>query len=549
VRAVDDERRSAAVTLAIYVALTLLVWGLTAAERGLWQDDAAFLAVSADRDPTSLNQLLAPIVAPTRRLAGLPFIAADHTPRPLLTLQLIAGLVWLGTGLLARDLARRLFPDALSAAYVAGALTLCATSDFLTNSLVALCYDLSAFYLAAAACCALRWIAGRPWGWLAASVALAQASLWTVDGGLTSLALLPALFCLAAEPGQRRRAVTTGVVWAVASIPYGLVLARFLADPAGYGAVALHRLPLGVHVARTLDLLFTDFAPWTWAHDRAVWLQAPARLFPTGLVATCATLGTVLFLWGLWYVHPPRAPRAHGPPWRAILVTATLLAMATASHALYALVQFSELHYRTQIYSRLWCSVVLALAFSALFRRLGRLAPAAAALPALFVAFGIAGGLERQEHYLHGWQLQQKELASLVQQAPELERGTNLVLRMPSTPTVFLATEAEYLAWSWGALLYPPSSRPSVFTWVVERGSRCLEAPTGLRCFRETEAACATDGSCPGTLLSYDQLVLFDYQPTSGEYLLVEHLAATSYAPHARIRPGPPTDRQKRLLF
>ena len=77
-----------------------------------------------------------------------------------MALQLIYGALWLGTGLLARDLTRRLAGDEV-AAYVAGALTLCATSDFLTDSPIELGYDISAIS-SGRVLCAVRWIQGRP---------------------------------------------------------------------------------------------------------------------------------------------------------------------------------------------------------------------------------------------------------------------------------------------------------------------------------------------------------------------------------------------------
>ena len=132
--AVTGDHRGGAATLVVatYVLLTFLVWGLTATHRGFWQDDATLLGMSFDRDPTTL-ELFNPIISPTRRLLSLPFVAAAHTSAPILVLQLMYGAIWLGTGLLARDLTRRVAGDDV-AAYVAGALTLCATSDFLTDS-------------------------------------------------------------------------------------------------------------------------------------------------------------------------------------------------------------------------------------------------------------------------------------------------------------------------------------------------------------------------------------------------------------------------------
>ena len=202
----DHRGGAAALVVATYFLLTFLVWGLTATHRGLWQDDATLLGISFDRDPTTL-ELFSPIMSPTRRLLSLPFVAAAHTGAPILVLQLMYGAIWLGTGLLARDLTRQLAGDEM-AAYVAGALTLCATSDFLTNSPVELGYDISAILILAAFCAAVRWIQGQSATWLVVSVALGQASLWTIDGSLPSVFALSAVVLgeRASGHAQARRA-------------------------------------------------------------------------------------------------------------------------------------------------------------------------------------------------------------------------------------------------------------------------------------------------------------------------------------------------------
>jgi len=224
-------------------------------------------------------------------------------------------------------------------------------------------------------------------------------------------------------------------------------------------------------------------------------------------------------------------------------------AAAAASHAAYAGVQFSEIHCRTQNYSRIWCSIVLALMLAFPARRWRSGQWFAATVAAAFVGFGIAGGVERQEFFVAAWRHQQRELISLVRQAPVLAPQSVLVLAQPPTPSLLLATEAEYLAQSWALILYPPASRPEVFVWNPERGALCRYEASGLRCFHEGEAACAAKGACPGTAISFDRLVLLEFQPASGEYRLVDRLDATTYNPRALIVGNRPTKRQQRVLL
>jgi hypothetical protein len=99
------------------------------------------------------------------------------------------------------------------AAYVAGALTLCATSDFLTNSPIA------EEHFGDAHCggvlCRRSLIQGQSATWLVVSVALGQAT-GTVDG--SSHLLCPLLFWASAQDTRKRVVLATGT-WAVAVIP------------------------------------------------------------------------------------------------------------------------------------------------------------------------------------------------------------------------------------------------------------------------------------------------------------------------------------------
>ena len=82
---------------------------------------------------------------------------------------------------------------------------------------------------------------------------------------------------------------------------------------------------------------------------------------------------------------------------------------AAASHAAYAGVHFSEIHYRTQNYSRIWCSIFLALVLAFAARRWPRTRGFAVVIAAAFIGFGVAGGLERQEFFVAAWSHQRKE--------------------------------------------------------------------------------------------------------------------------------------------
>ena len=130
-------------------------------------------------------------------------------------------------------------------------------------------------------------------------------------------------------------------------------------------------------------------------------------------------MGIGVFLGVIWWLQrrPAEAASLDLPPSRTFAAMSFVGAAAAASHAAYAGVQFSEAHYRTQNYSRIWCSILLALVLAFAARRWPRGRWFAATIAAAFVGFGVEGGMERQEFFVATWSHQRKELVSLVRQA------------------------------------------------------------------------------------------------------------------------------------
>jgi hypothetical protein len=545
----------------IYLLLALLVQGLFALDRGLWQDDVAILAVVASQDHGSIAGLLAPILAPTRRLLGLPFALALATPRPVACLQLLYGVTWLGLGLLAHALARLLAPGRPRLAYLAGALTLCATSDFLTDSVVSLGYDVSVLAFFAGLCLLLRWQRqGEARLSLIGSALLMSASLWTMEAALPSVLLVPLL--LWAADGRRfsRRAAVGALLWLAAALPFLAIFVPFLLDPHGYAATAL--LPLSPHerLQRTAALFFNNFAPWRWAFARPVWYPRPDPVIPIRAWLPAVGLGTAAFLWGAWRVQDAAPESAKGEDAsRDWLLAATSLLMAFASNAALAGLQLATIFYRTQVVSRVWASLFLAIVSDRLIRRLGGRWPPGLLLPTVFVALGLAGGLERQDFFLASWRQHRVELASIVEQAPSLRPEALLLLQTPPAPA-YLATEAPYLAEAWAVVLYrDPSFMKRLFLWAPERGTGCLAEERRLRCWEEGQADCFAEGTCEGRSLPYERLVLMTYVPEERRFRLLREIPAAllgahpesgrGYAPEAMILRRPVDSFQRGVLF
>jgi hypothetical protein len=529
--------------VAVFAGLTVLVWGLFAFDRGFWQDDANVLALAraARARHGFLAALVTPMGSPTRLLLGVPSLLADLTGHPVAALHAIHGLTWLGIGVAAAALVRTLLPGRPLAAFSAGALTICASSDFLTNSLVAAEYDLAVLGFVLFLVGALRFLVGGSWRLLAGVLASLLMSVYTIDVAAPALVLVPVLFAVA--PGAPRRRLILYAASGFAIAPYAFAFVRFLRNPGSYASAAMLKLDPAEHALRAGILLLNNVLPWQWALDRPAFGARPLRVVPVALWVLAALACLALFAVRARRLAAAPAP---GPASRRALASlAVLVSMGVASNVAFATVHFSDIFYRTHLLSRVFASVAIGAAIDALMRR--RRALLGWALAAAFVGFGAAGALERQDYFLSSWRDHRRELVSLLEAVPSVKRGGSLVLLMPADPG-WHATKADYLARAWVGLLYgeTPDLADHTTLWTPGGLSGCVVEESGLRCWRDAEAGCFKAGTCPGRLARYEDLVVAAFDPVDGRYRLVPRggdrapisLGAAPYAPQRLI--GPP---------
>lgn len=543
------------------VIVTILVWGVSAFQRGLWQDDTQVMGEAFERSMRAhpILDLFLPMDTPLRRLAVLPTAIAHATTEPIAMLHVLSAAIWLAHGLLAGWIIGLLLPGRRWTRFAVIGLTLTATSDYTTGSLVPLAYNTAALMLLTAAGCGLRWLRGGGWMALAASATLLAASLLTMDVALPAVPLLAALFVLIGGRDTPRRVAGLLAAWSLVLGPIAIAEWTFLRDPESYAAIALRPLEPIVFVKRSLSLWLTNVTPWAWPFARPVWYA------PSGAVvsATWMILGSacaaavVLFRLRTKEDGPHENDRA-GDGWRSLWLAALFLLMALAANAAYAGVQFSDLHYRTHILSRIWTSLAIGIA-AGLALRVPRLRALAYGVVIAFVFLGTWGGMERQDFFLGTWHRHQRELASLLTAAPSVRPGTAIILRGSSSRHELMATEADYLAQHWLGLLY---SDPRLRTLRLDptRGSACRPAAGGVECWPEGQRACKAAGTCAPTAFGFDTLVVMDYDPRTHTYALVRSLAndpltagagseAARYRPEERIVTRPLSARQRRLLL
>jgi hypothetical protein len=510
-------------TLALAVlALCTTAW--TTFDRGLFQDDMQVLFDVHHEQGGLLRQAWLEIGGPTRRLQGLPYALALRTAHPLEGVlaftELLPFLVAVTTMALARQAARLPWPWA----FLAGALTITATSDWLTASPVALGYQMAVLLHVAGALGLVLWARHGGRIALALGVMAGTASLWTIDAATTVYPFTPLVAWLAAADGTgRRRAGVAALVWWVVAIPYFVLFVGFLFDDASYAAIAVLDRPWWHRLARLVLLVAHNVMPWRWGLARGEWF-GPTPLPPPGPTLTAIAIGlatAALTFRALRRDDPEEAGVTRAPDWRLGVVCA---AFAVLANATYMSVQLAFLYYRTHVHARVWASLALTIALALLARRGGRSAWAAAAIATLFLTFGIAGGQERQRYFAEAWQRHRVELASLAEALPS--PPAHLLLTRSASPGFYVATQVPYLARFWAGLLGDETAmmcRVSAITPAKE--TSCRPESDRLVCEVAVNRTNRRCGPAAGRAeIPYANLVVADYDTATGRYEIVPDL-------------------------
>ncbi len=536
-------------TLAL-VVLALCTTAWTTFDRGLFQDDMQVLFDVHHERGGLLRQAWLEIGSPTRRLQGLPYALALRSGHPLEGVlaftELLPFLVAVTTMMLARQAAKLSWPWT----FLAGALPITATSDWLTASPVAIGYQMAVLLHVAGALGLVLWARHGGRFALAFGLVAGSASLWTIDAATTVYPFTPLIAWLAAsdDAGRRRTRVATLVWWALA-LPYYSLFLQFVLDDSSYAAIAVLDRPWWHRVARLVLLVTHNVMPWRWALARGEWF-GPTPLPPLWPTLTAMAIGLATTAWtfrGLRRYDAGEARPEAAVDWRLGVVCA---AFAVLANATYMSVQLAFLYYRTHVHARVWASLAITIGLALLARRGGRSTWAAVAIATLFLAFGIAGGQERQRYFAEAWQRHRVELASLAEALPSAP--AHLLLTRSASPGVYVATQVPYLSRFWAGLLGEQTDmmcRVSAITPTKE--TTCRAEPDRLVCEVAVNRTNRRCGPAAGRAeIPYANLVIADYDTATGRYEIVPQLPAAftpagdaaararqAYAPR-RLAPG-----------
>ncbi|MFN7976667.1 MAG: hypothetical protein U0P30_00935 [Vicinamibacterales bacterium] len=544
-------RRVAAplVAIAALAVLALCTTAWTTFDRGLFQDDAQVLW-DVRHQPTFLAQVWQPIASATRRLQGTPYAIALRMPDTLDGILLLTELLPFGVALVAMAITRVAALVTWPWAFLAGALTITATSDWLTASPVALGYQMAVLLFVSGVLGLLRW--ARFGGRLAFAAALVcgTASLWTIDAATTVYPIVPLLGYLAADDDAgRRRATRLAWTWWLVAVPYYVLFVAFLLDTDSYAATAVLDRPWWHRLARLALLVLHNVTPWRWAWARGEWF-GPMPWPPLGhtIVAVATGLATtaVVFRW----LRGQPAGSHDDDPWRGMTMASVFATCTVLANATYMSVHLAFLYYRTHVHARVWWSMALALGLAWLARQGVRQARVAVAIAVLFLGTGIAGGVERQVFFRDAWTRHRVELASLAEALPPAP--AHLVLTRHADPGAYVATQVPYLARFWAGLLGSDlwdMCRVSLVAPLKE--TTCHAEADRLVCEVAVNRTNARCGPTAGRAeIPYDRLVVADYDAATNRYEVVSTLpeaftpagdaadrARAAYAPHA-LAPG-----------
>jgi hypothetical protein len=529
---------------ALFTLLTVLVWGLTAPLRGFWQDDTLHFSVVFGRRGDLPAALVQSFGTPMRRLYLIPYWLALGTPRPILTLQLLYGVFWVLEALAAGWLVSLLLPRRPFMRFAAIALTLTATSDYLTDNLTPLGYHFAIVTVLLAIGSGLRYASRGGVLWLAASVISLEISVWTVDVAFILMPFVPLLLFLL--PVSRRRVLLLLALCCAATLPAMIREWGFLRDPTSYAASAIAHLPPWQLSLRIIHLYLENFMPWRWVFSRPLIGVRPPTIIPMPVQALLALCGAAAFLF-----RARARPAEENESDKPLLLAALFGLMALVFNGLYASLTMAEVHNRTHLVSRIWASLAIAAGAGWAAGRWPRARFAVHAALAIFAGFGVWGGLERQDLFLSTWRRHQRELSSIIECVPKFRPGTGIILRSGDT-SHYLATEADYLSGAWLRLLYDPSVHAVRLN--PKRPGTCRATPAGLECSRELRF-----GTQP-VHLNYDQLIVLDYDEASGRYHLVRSLtgdelgkgadgAENAYRPESLIEQRARTRWQREMLL
>ena len=528
----------------VFVFLTLLVIGIDPFERGIRMasDDLNFFYhVDSMAERPFVEQLFTryPADGWNRLFAIWPFVMASHSPAPVVAIHVFYAIAWLLSGLAAARLVREVLPASKIARYLAGVLTLTATSDFQTLSVVygPHLFGIALFFFGIVQL--LRFAKELQIRKALGAWILLTISFLTCEYTYPCVFVLPLLIW--GHVGNLKLAWRPILLLTSAfALPLGLLfLNLFGADSYASGLVS-SKLTV-TRLAQFIGLGFMhNFWPVAWANRVSPdHYDIYASVYSVSVMTLLSAMGAAAAILGLRRVSNGENSRSSATSlthkrWILIGTLAALTFIANAGTARLG----GDFFIRSHFVSRIWASMLIAVVLASIWRR-----PVGVwmirAICGTFVFLGIWGAMERQS-FLHGHVLHEaRELRSLRAEIPSLTSPAKLLLvQPPRSPAI--------------AAFNNPNAVP--FLWNNRSAAYRIEYAPNFR-FAYSKITATADGQLRiiGNAkepfdLDPSQLVIAFRSRARGEVLVLDELPAgfvrrstvpyETYSPEAWISPN-----------
>jgi hypothetical protein len=498
-----------------------------------------------------------------RPLTLAPFILGYIlTPDSFLGSNIIFAFWALGKGVALYALVRRLVPDNPALAFVSGALLVVYPADDALLTLRVTNVHAGVFlFLIALNRLIVAWQRFR-WSTLLAMVVAEGIALATYDGGIL-LSLCGPVLLLWLRPRIDKRLVTVAALWWAVSVSFFFHLILTLRDQGSYAAQQL--AGSGVGKMHVVDILRS----WGYSVARAYvrnfgtgWYEAVRGLaWQDPYLHLSAGLTVVLIVPAIW-LHTRRGEAAApATDTKRYLVLASLGIVAVLpGFATYLPTEWRNSNWRVFLYSSIGAALAVGVACFLFARLFGKWQHMVfIGLTSLLVGIATVQALAQHQGYFEYSQRQQQILANIIDQAPQFEPGTTVLL-VDRPPT------AAFKAWSMCTLV------SSCLEWALrymydDQTIRAEYCAPGYRPRKQFSEECRFEAqqvtvSCihPGTKKEmctstpYTSLVVFE-NSVQGLHLLTDisgyhsEAGVNGYQPGRRINSRSPIPTRARTAF
>jgi len=431
-------RRTTSIVATIFAALVLLMWAPYTALSGMPSETAFPYMSETSSALAGFLYRADPLRIHTNTFYHLSYLLAEALGigGSFVPYQIVHALLWWGRGFLVFLTLRRLFPQCVTAAYVAGALVLVHASDNTLqwvgqmNQFGFIFWMLLSWYLLIVAADQTRPAAGPVFGAMACLAA--YMSLWSYESQLVLMMTFPLVIWIRSAV-SRRRLLLLSTAWYVVLLAYvWLTISKYLqSDGQTYQeSVLRHTWGMTDILADWWFNIVASVRFWTWWQS-FLYAPIPRVIVFSALEAAAFTVGIVLVA----RITGERDRRAFLAPsattW-AFLAIAGFILLALSFPA-YLLLYCARCLSRTQLLSGPGAGVLLCALPGLVLSRSRPVSDSAklviyTTVGAVIVAFGSFAAIQKGAFHRLLWERHRAAIIHILNVVPSVKPDTVIVL-------------------------------------------------------------------------------------------------------------------------